>query len=106
MARDITHYETLGVPPGIDAARLHQIYKELAIKHHPDKGGSDGIFTSITEAYGVLRDPERRAAYDALLRLTGKVCGRCNGAGEVLQSITFLRSEKRACGSCKGRGFF
>merc|ERR1719401_1031535 len=40
-------------------------YKKMAIKHHPDKGGSEEKFKEITRAYEVLSDSKMRQKYDA-----------------------------------------
>ena len=59
------HYATLGV--GADATRreIEQRYKRLATEHHPDRGGDEERMKSLNEAYRVLHDDARRAAYDA-----------------------------------------
>lgn len=66
MARD--YYEVLGVERGCDAATLKSAYRKLAMQHHPDRnGGSEesmAIFKEISEAYTVLSDDQKRAAYD------------------------------------------
>ena len=62
------YYEILGVERTIDAAGLKSAYRKLAMKHHPDRnGGSDeslALFKEISEAYTVLSDDQKRAAYD------------------------------------------
>jgi curved DNA-binding protein CbpA len=64
-------YDLLGVRPGDDAENLRRAYRKAVRESHPDHNGSDpdaaGRFRRITEAYGVLRDAERRAAYDEQL---------------------------------------
>jgi chaperone protein DnaJ len=66
MARD--YYEVLGVERGCDAATLKSAYRKLAMQHHPDRnGGSEesvAIFKEVSEAYTVLSDDQKRAAYD------------------------------------------
>jgi molecular chaperone DnaJ len=66
MARD--YYEVLGVERTIDAAGLKSKYRKLAMEHHPDRnGGSEesmAKFKEISEAYSVLSDDQKRAAYD------------------------------------------
>lgn len=66
MARD--YYEILEVERTIDAAGLKAAYRKLAMTHHPDRnGGSDDSmarFKEISEAYTVLSDDQKRAAYD------------------------------------------
>lgn len=62
------YYEILGVERGADGDAVKKAYRKLALKYHPDRnGGSDEAgekFKEATEAYEVLRDPEKRAAYD------------------------------------------
>jgi hypothetical protein len=62
------YYEILGA--GADAPReeIERRYKRLASERHPDRGGSDEAMKDLNEAYGVLRDSERRAAYDSSRR--------------------------------------
>ena len=61
-------YELLGVPRGADDAAIKAAYRRMAKEHHPDrKNGckeSEARFKAINEAYDVLKDPQRRAAYD------------------------------------------
>jgi molecular chaperone DnaJ len=66
MARD--YYEILGVERTVDAAGLKSAYRKLAMQHHPDRNGGceDAMarFKEISEAYSVLSDEQKRAAYD------------------------------------------
>lgn len=61
-------YETLGVDRSADAAALKKAYRTLAMKYHPDRNAGDKDaeqkFKEIGEAYDVLKDEEKRAAYD------------------------------------------
>jgi len=68
----VTHdyYALLGVKRDADEAEIKKAYRRLAMQHHPDRVGPDqkqaaeAKFKEITEAYEVLRDPEKRATYD------------------------------------------
>jgi len=62
------YYEILGVTRGCDEAALKSSFRKLAMEHHPDRNGgceeAEGRFKEINEAYSVLSDPKKRAAYD------------------------------------------
>ncbi len=62
------YYEILGVERGCDEAALKSSFRKLAMEHHPDRNGgceeAEGRFKEINEAYSVLSDPQKRAAYD------------------------------------------
>ena len=62
------YYEILGVARDADADAIKRSYRKLALEHHPDRNNgaveSETRFKEATEAYEVLRDPQKRAAYD------------------------------------------
>lgn len=62
------YYALLDVPRDADEATLKKAYRKLAMRFHPDRNGGDreaeARFKQVTEAYEVLRDPEKRAVYD------------------------------------------
>src|ERR671916_766829 len=62
------YYEALGVPRDASADDVRSAYRKLARQYHPDVNKDDpeaeDRFKEISEAYEVLRDPEKRAAYD------------------------------------------
>ncbi len=63
------YYETLGVPHGADADIVKSAYRKLARKYHPDvskEKDAEEKFKAVNEAYEVLKDPQKRAAYDEL----------------------------------------
>ena len=60
-------YALLGVPRECSEAEVKKAYRKLAMEFHPDRNpsaGAEAKFKEITEAYEVLRDPQKRAAYD------------------------------------------
>jgi molecular chaperone DnaJ len=66
MATD--YYDMLGVQRGADEATIKAAYRRLAKECHPDRHGGctdkEAHFKAISEAYDVLKDPQKRAAYD------------------------------------------
>jgi molecular chaperone DnaJ len=62
------YYEVLGVERGADADAIKRAYRKLALQYHPDRNNgsaqAEEQFKELTEAYEVLKDPDRRAAYD------------------------------------------
>src|SRR3990167_9514391 len=64
------YYEILGIAKGASADDIKRAYRALAMKHHPDRVPTDQKkpaeerFKEISEAYAVLSDPQKRAAYD------------------------------------------
>lgn len=64
---DPTHYDVLGVSRSAPLEVISAAYKALAAKHHPDKGGKPEIMQRINRAYEVLKDPDKRRAYDRTL---------------------------------------
>jgi curved DNA-binding protein CbpA len=58
-------YEVLQVHPRAEAEVLRAAYRVLARKYHPDHGGDSRRMITLNDAWDVLGDPVRRAAYDA-----------------------------------------
>src|SRR4030081_1311809 len=68
MSTKRCYYETLGVDRNADEPKLKAAFRKLAMKWHPDKNPGDAAsevrFKEINEAYEVLKDGDKRAAYD------------------------------------------
>jgi len=63
----VDYYRVLGVPPGADQKTIKAAYRRLARTYHPDTQNgeaSEEKMKQINEAYAVLSDPHKRAAYD------------------------------------------
>jgi molecular chaperone DnaJ len=68
MSTTVDYYELLECERNADGATLKSSYRKLAMKYHPDKNAgckdSEAKFKAVSEAYEVLKDPQKRAAYD------------------------------------------
>jgi molecular chaperone DnaJ len=75
------YYELLEVERSADDGVIKTSYRKLAMKWHPDKNPGDAAaeakFKSISEAYDILKDPQKRAAYDQY----GKAAFQNGGGG-------------------------
>jgi len=62
------YYETLGIAKGASAEDIKKAYRKLAMQFHPDRNPGDSSadekFREVNEAYDVLKDEQKRAAYD------------------------------------------
>lgn len=64
-----TYFETLGVDPSATDEEIRKAYKRLAMIHHPDREGGNGVvFDEVKKAYEGLRN---------------RVCPECGGKGQV-----------------------
>lgn len=79
------YYEVLGIQKGADEKEIKRAYKRLAMKYHPDrtKGDkeSEEKFKEINEAYEILSDKEKKAAYDQYGHAAFEQGGFGGGAG-------------------------
>jgi molecular chaperone DnaJ len=89
------YYEILGVTRGCDEAALKSSFRKLAMEHHPDRNGgceeAEGRFKEINEAYSILSDPKKRAAYDQFGH--AGVNGAQGGGGQGFGDVNDIFSE-------------
>ncbi|MEL6359535.1 MAG: molecular chaperone DnaJ [Pseudomonadota bacterium] len=116
MAAD--YYDTLGVQRGADEAAIKSAFRKAAMKYHPDRNQDDPSaeqkFKEVNEAYEVLSDAQKRAAYDrfghAAFQNGGQ--GGFNGAGtagafsDIFEDIfsEFMGGARGGRGRGPGRG--
>jgi len=88
------YYEILGISRDASAADLKKAFRQLAMKHHPDRNQgnkeSEEKFKEINEAYTCLSDPEKKANYDRFGTAEGAGAGYSpfgGGFGEVFEDI-------------------
>jgi molecular chaperone DnaJ len=83
------YYEVLGVERGADGDAIKRAYRKLALQYHPDRNSgsaeAEEKFKELTEAYEVLKDANKRAAYDRY----GHAGVRGGGAGAGYAGFSF-----------------
>ena len=79
------YYEVLGVAKGATADDLKKAYRKLAMQFHPDRNPNDPTaeqkFREVNEAYDLLKDDQKRAAYDRYGHAAFEQGGRGGGGG-------------------------
>ena len=60
----MNYYDVLGLEPTCSPKDIQSAYRTKAKQHHPDSGGDVDTFHAVAEAYEVLKDPHKRAAFD------------------------------------------
>src|SRR6187455_1926051 len=86
MATKRDFYEVLGVERGTSPDDIKKSYRKLAMQYHPDRNPGDKAaeqkFKDLNEAYDVLKDDQKRAAYDQFGHAAFEgAAGRAGGAG-------------------------
>jgi len=89
-------YEVLEVSRDAGAAELKKAYRRLAMKFHPDQNPDDAgaaeKFREITEAYQILSDPQKRAAYNRYGHAAPDIGGFGGGAVDLGNMTDFFES--------------
>ena len=92
------YYDILGVSKSADETTLKKAYRDLAMKYHPDRNPDNqeaaDKFKEASQAYEVLKDREKRAAYDqfghAAFESGGAGAGGFSGFKELVVFLIFL----------------
>jgi len=89
----VDYYEILQISGNAQPETIHRVYRILAQQLHPDnpETGDVNQFRALLEAYQVLSDPERRAAYDVQHKQYKKLCWQIFGQS----GIHGIEAEKR-----------
>ncbi len=94
MATKRDYYEILGCAKTADGKTLKSAYRKLAMQYHPDRNPDDpeaeAKFKEINEAYSILSDPDKRAAYD---RMGHAAFGKTGGAGSGFHDFSDIFSQ-------------
>lgn len=116
------YYEVLGISKSASAAEIKKAYRKAAVEHHPDKNPDDPQaeerFKEVGEAYEILCNEEKRAAYDRFghaafsgdgqrshdpFDLFREVFGSGGGGGGIFEEL-FGGGGRRRSGSASNRG--
>lgn len=98
-------WKELGVHRGSSDADIKAAYKVLAMKHHPDRPGSDpGMFERITKAHSLLKGVARLRSIEEM-KLLGVPCATCDGLGVKRKQKGFKHVEISGCVFCGGAGY-
>src|SRR5580693_9129399 len=104
------YYEVLGVSRGASADEIKKSYRKLAVKFHPDKNPGDKAaedsFKELGEAYEVLSDADKRAAYDRFGHQAFQQGGGFGGAGGMHDPFDIFREVFGAGRGGGGGGIF
>jgi molecular chaperone DnaJ len=96
MSSKRDYYDVLGVSKNASEAELKKAYRRLAMKYHPDRNSDDAEaetkFKEAKEAYDVLSDEQKRAAYDQFGHqgVEGSFAGghaQGGGFGDIFDSV-------------------
>ena len=94
----IDYYEVMELSGSASLETIHRIYRILAQRLHPDNAetGSSEAFKTLVEAYRVLSDPEKRAAFDSTRGVKQQAHWRVFDQSSATPSVEQEQSKRRA----------
>jgi molecular chaperone DnaJ len=102
------YYEILGVPKTAQQEEIKRAYRKLAVKYHPDKNPGDAAaeasFKELAEAYDIISDSDKRAAYDRYGHAAFQGGGPRGGAGGFHDPFDLFREMFAGQGGGGGMG--
>jgi curved DNA-binding protein CbpA len=92
----IDQYEVMQISPNAQPETIQRVYRMLAQMYHPDNSetGNVEIFETVLEAYRILSDPERRAAYDVEHRAVASVQWKIFDQSQSVQGVDGEKSKR------------
>jgi molecular chaperone DnaJ len=114
-----SYYSILSISEKASPEDIGKAYRKLALKYHPDvtHNESSDMFRELTEAYEILKDPEKRKSYDKLLRLAPPKAARVRRGSDIQITLNITADDvafgkvkniattrKTSCPICLGTG--
>ena len=96
MSEKKNYYEILGLKKNCSRKDIKKKYRSLALKHHPDRGGDEKLFESITSAYNILVNVESRKKYDNRRNYNDHFSLK-NGLKEYINTENLQNENKEEC---------
>ena len=89
-------YEIIQISPNAEPDTIHRVYRILAQRWHPDnrETGNGESFQALTDAYHLLSDPEKRAAYDVAYRQTRRITWKIFDQANSAQGVEAERRKR------------
>ncbi|KAE9620980.1 putative DnaJ domain-containing protein [Lupinus albus] len=103
---EVDRYSILGVNPLADEDTVRKHYRKLALMLHPDKNksvGADGAFKLISEAWSLLSDKAKRAAYDEKRNVKGRKVSTKFGGSSAQTGVNGSYNFTKATSSAKAQ---
>ena len=118
MIASHNYYSILNISDKASPEEIGKAYRKLALKHHPDVTHEDSSdhFRELTEAYEILKDPEKRRAYDRLAKFSPRAARIRRGSDnqvflkitvdDIARGITknIVTTRRAPCPVCFGTG--